>query len=135
MSDCTDLKDFDFSKIGETFKNVDLNDFTHNMDILPKIPAHIYEPVKIDPKSTVQYQIKEQTKLLTEQSLKQIETLNEQNKRLALLIEQRDKEIEENKEELKKSTRLNIAMFIVTIISMLVAVAAWLTPLITGGAA
>ena len=44
------------------------------------------------------------------------------------------KELDEAKRDAKKAKRYNTAMMIITIISMLVAVAAWLLPNILGGA-
>lgn len=105
------------------------------VDILPQIPT-----VEIDEESTFAYQMQQQTNQIIEKSNEQIRLLNEHNeqlmsnyKKLEELYNLKAKELEEAKKDAKKAKRYNTAMMIITIISMLVAVAAWLLPNILGG--
>ncbi len=107
-----------------------------HVDILPKIPA-----VEIDEESTFAYQMQQQTNQIIEKSNEQIRLLNKHNeqltsnyKKLEELYNLKAKELDEAKQDAKKAKRYNTAMMIITIISMLVAVAAWLLPNILGGA-
>lgn len=106
------------------------------VDVLPQIPT-----VEIDEESTFAYQMQQQTNQIIEKSNEQIRLLNEHNeqltsnyKKLEELYNLKAKELEEAKQDAKKAKRYNTAMMIITIISMLVAVAAWLLPNILGGA-
>ena len=106
------------------------------VDILPQIPT-----VEIDGESTFAYQMQQQTNQIIEKSNEQIRLLNEHNeqltsnyKKLEELYNLKAKELDEAKRDAKKAKRYNTAMMIITIISMLVAVAAWLLPNILGGA-
>ena len=106
------------------------------VDILPQIPT-----VEIDEESTFAYQMQQQTNQIIEKSNEQIRLLNEHNeqltsnyKKLEELYNLKAKELDEAKQDAKKAKRYNMAMMIITIISMLVAVAAWLLPNILGGA-
>lgn len=106
------------------------------VDILPQIPT-----VEIDEESTFAYQMQQQTNQIIEKSNEQIRLLNEHNKQLTSnykkleeLYNLKAKELDEAKQDAKKAKRYNTAMMIITIISMLVAVAAWLLPNILGGA-
>lgn len=106
------------------------------VDILPQIPT-----VEIDEESTFAYQMQQQTNQIIEKSNEQIRLLNEHNeqltsnyKKLEELYNLKAKELDEAKQDAKKAKRYNTAMMIITIISMLVAVAAWLLPNILGGA-
>ncbi len=106
------------------------------VDILSQIPT-----VEIDEKSTFAYQMQQQTNQIIEKSNEQIRLLNEHNeqltsnyKKLEELYNLKAKELDEAKQDAKKAKRYNTAMMIITIISMLVAVAAWLLPNILGGA-
>ena len=106
------------------------------VDILPQIPT-----VEIDEESTFAYQMQQQTNQIIEKSNEQIRLLNEHNeqltsnyKKLEELYNLKAKELDEAKQDAKKAKRYNTAMMIITIISMLVAVAAWLPPNILGGA-
>lgn len=106
------------------------------VDILPQIPT-----VEIDEESTFAYQMQQQTNQIIEKSNEQIRLLNEHNeqltsnyKKLEELYNLKAKELDEAKRDAKKEKRYNTAMMIITIISMLVAVAAWLLPNILGGA-
>ena len=106
------------------------------VDILPQIPT-----VEIDEESTFAYQMQQQTNQIIEKSNEQIRLLNEHNeqltsnyKKLEELYNLKAKELDEAKRDAKKAKRYNMAMMIITIISMLVAVAAWLLPNILGGA-
>lgn len=105
-------------------------------DIVSQIPT-----VEIDEESTFAYQMQQQTNQIIEKSNEQIRLLNEHNeqltsnyKKLEELYNLKAKELEEAKQDAKKAKRYNTAMMIITIISMLVAVAAWLLPNILGGA-
>ena len=105
-------------------------------DIVPQIPT-----VEIDEESTFAYQMQQQTNQIIEKSNEQIRLLNEHNeqlmsnyKKLEELYNLKAKELEEAKQDAKKAKQYNTAMMIITIISMLVAVAAWLLPNILGGA-
>lgn len=106
------------------------------VDILPQIPT-----VEIDEESTFAYQMQQQANQIIEKSNEQIRLLNEHNeqltsnyKKLEELYNLKAKELDEAKRDAKKAKRYNTAMMIITIISMLVAVAAWLLPNILGGA-
>ena len=106
------------------------------VDILPQIPT-----VEIDEESTFAYQMQQQANQIIEKSNEQIRLLNEHNeqltsnyKKLEELYNLKAKELDEAKQDAKKAKRYNTAMMIITIISMLVAVAAWLLPNILGGA-
>ncbi len=106
------------------------------VDILSQIPT-----VEVDEKSTFAYQMQQQTNQIIEKSNEQIRLLNEHNeqltsnyKKLEELYNLKAKELDEAKQDAKKAKRYNTAMMIITIISMLVAVAAWLLPNILGGA-
>lgn len=106
------------------------------VDILPQIPT-----VEIDEESTFAYQMQQQINQIIEKSNEQIRLLNEHNeqltsnyKKLEELYNLKAKELDEAKRDAKKAKRYNTAMMIITIISMLVAVAAWLLPNILGGA-
>lgn len=106
------------------------------VDILPQIPT-----VEIDEESTFAYQMQQQTNQIIEKSNEQIRLLNEHNeqltsnyKKLEELYNLKAKELDEAKQDAKKAKQYNTAMMIITIISMLVAVAAWLLPNILGGA-
>lgn len=98
--------------------------------------------VEIDEESTFAYQMQQQTNQIIEKSNEQIELLTKQNeqlesnyKKLEELYNLKDIELKEAKEEARKSRRYNIAMMAITIVSMLVAIAAWLLPNILGGVA
>ncbi len=85
--------------------------------------------------------MQQQTNQIIEKSNEQIRLLNEHNeqltsnyKKLEELYNLKAKELDEAKQDAKKAKRYNTAMMIITIISMLVAVAAWLLPNILGGA-
>ena len=82
------------------FKDIPSADFSKILGSMPPVTPQFNFSVpkipEIDPTSTVQYKIQEQTRLLTEQSQKQIEALTGQNKQLEALIEQRDKELKQS---------------------------------------
>ena len=66
--------------------------------------------------------------------------LNEHNeqlisnyKKLEDLYKLKEKELEEAKQEAKKSKRYNTIMMIISVVSMMIAAAAWLLPNILGG--
>ena len=73
--------------------------------------------------------IEEQNKLLKKQN----EQLESNNKDLAQLLELKEKELKEATDDAKKAKSYNLWMMIISIISMLVAVASWLLPNIFGG--
>lgn len=111
-------------------------DYSFVNNIVPQIPT-----VEIDVENTFAYQMQQQTNQIIEKSNEQIKLLNEHNdqlisnyKKLEDLYKLKEKELEEAKQEAKKAKRYNTAMMIITIVSMLVAVAAWLLPNILGGA-
>lgn len=90
---------------------------------------------EIDEKSTFSYQMQQQTNQIIEKSNEQIRLLHQQNeqllnnqKKLEDLYALKDQELKEAKEEAKKAKRYNTVMLIFTVISMLVAIAAWLRP-------
>lgn len=106
----------------------------HN--IIPEISTY-----EIDEESTFAYQMQQQTNQIIEKSNEQIRLLNEHNeqlisnyKKLEELYNLKAKELEEAKQDTEKAKRYNTAMMIIAVISMLVAVAAWLLPNILGGA-
>lgn len=105
-------------------------------DFVTQIPT-----LKIDEKSTFAYQMQQQTNKIIEKTNEQIQLLNEHNeqlmnnyKKLEELYSLKAKELEEAKKEANKAKRYNTAMMIITILSMLVAIAAWLLPRTLGGA-
>lgn len=111
-------------------------DYSFVNNIVPQIPT-----VEIDEESTFAYQMQQQTNQIIEKSNEQIKLLNEHNEQLISnyqkledLYKLKEKELEEAKQDAKKAKRYNTAMMIITIVSMLVAVAAWLLPNILGGA-
>lgn len=126
------------SKLRDSFNHISNISFPTIPDysnIITKIA-----PVEIDPESTFPYQIRQQTEQIIEKSNEQIKLLNEQNeklvsslKKLEDLCELKEKELEEARKDAKKSKGYNAVMMIITIISMLVAIAAWLVPNILGG--
>lgn len=111
-------------------------DYSFVNNIVPQIPT-----VEIDVENTFAYQMQQQTNQIIEKSNEQIKLLNEHNEQLISnyqkledLYKLKEKELDEAKQEAKKAKRYNTAMMIITIVSMLVAVAAWLLPNILGGA-
>ena len=99
------------------------------VDILPQIPT-----VEIDEESTFAYQMQQQTNQIIEKSNEQIRLLNEHNEQLTSNYKKLEELYNLKAKELDEAKRDNTAMMIITIISMLVAVAAWLLPNILGGA-
>ena len=106
-------------------------------DIVSQIPT-----VEIDEESTFAYQMQQQINQIIEKSNEQTQLLNEHNKQLTSnykeleeLYNLKAKELEEAKQGAKKAKWYNTAMMIITVISMFVAIAAWLLPNILGGAA
>ena len=109
-----------------SFPTIDYSSIIRNIE-----PPHI----EIDEKNTFAYQMQKQTDQIIEKSNEQIQLLNEHNQQLAAnykrledLYGLKEKELQESKQEAKKAKRYNIVMLIIAIISMLVAVAAWLLP-------
>ena len=105
-------------------------------NIIPQIPTF-----EIDEESTFPYQMQKQTNQIIEKSNEQIRLLNEHNeqlmnnyKKLEELYTLKAKELEETKRDAKKAKQYNTVMMIIAVISMFVAVAAWLLPNILGGA-
>lgn len=110
-------------------------DYSFVNNIVPQIPT-----VEIDEESTFAYQMQQQTNLIIEKSNEQIKLLNEHNeqlisnyKKLEDLYKLKEKELEEAKQEAKKSKRYNTIMMIISVVSMMIAAAAWLLPNILGG--
>lgn len=107
--------------------------FVNNIDSL-------IQTVEIDEESTFAYQMQQQTNQIIEKSNEQIKLLNEHNdqlisnyKKLEDLYKLKEKELEEAKQEAKKSKRYNTIMMIISVVSMMIAAAAWLLPNILGG--
>ena len=110
-------------------------DYSFVNNIVPQIPT-----VEIDEESTFAYQMQQQTNQIIEKSNEQIKLLNEHNeqlisnyKKLEDLYKLKEKELEEAKQEAKKSKRYNTIMMIISVASMMIAAAAWLLPKILGG--
>ena len=104
-------------------------------DFVTQIPT-----LKIDEKSTFAYQMQQQTNKIIEKTNEQIQLLNEHNeqlmnnyKKLEELYSLKAKELEGAKKEANKAKHYNTAMMIITILSMLIAIAAWLLPSTLGG--
>ena len=70
---------------------------------------------------------------MNEQNEKIIRTLQASNEQLVKLVQAKEKEAEDAKIEAEKAKRYNFWMMVIAIISMLVAIAAWITTLIQGG--
>ena len=62
-----------------------------------------------------------------------VENLTNNYNKLLELTQLKEKELEEAKKEAKITKKYNFWMMIITIVSMFVAIAAWITPLIQGG--
>lgn len=110
-------------------------DYSFLNNIVPQIPT-----VEIDEESTFAYQMQQQTNQIIEKSNEQIKLLNEHNeqlisnyKKLEDLYKLKEKELEEAKQEAKKSKCYNTIMMIISVVSMMIAAAAWLLPNILGG--
>lgn len=110
-------------------------DYSFVNNIVTQIPT-----VEIDEESTFAYQMQQQTNQIIEKSNEQIKLLNEHNeqlisnyKKLEDLYKLKEKELEEAKQEAKKSKRYNTIMMIISVVSMMIAAAAWLLPNILGG--
>ncbi len=110
-------------------------DYSFVNNIVPQIPT-----VEIDVESTFAYQMQQQTNQIIEKSNEQIKLLNEHNEQLISnynkledLYKLKEKELEEAKQEAKKSKRYNTIMMIISVVSMMIAAAAWLLPNILGG--
>ena len=129
------------SKLADIAKNfstqplIKVPDYSFVNNIVPQIPT-----VEIDEESTFAYQMQQQTNQIIEKSNEQIKLLNEHNeqlisnyKKLEDLYKLKEKELEEAKQEAKKSKRYNTIMMIISVASMMIAAAAWLLPNILGG--
>ena len=129
------------SKLADIAKNfstqplIKVPDYSFVNNIVPQIPT-----VEIDEESTFAYQMQQQTNQIIEKSNEQIRLLNEHNeqlisnyKKLEDLYKLKEKELEEAKQEAKKSKRYNTIMMIISVVSMMIAAAAWLLPNILGG--
>lgn len=129
------------SKLADIAKNfstqplIKVPDYSFVNNIVPQIPT-----VEIDEESTFAYQMQQQTNQIIEKSNEQIRLLNEHNeqlisnyKKLEDLYKLKEKELEEAKQEAKKSKRYNTIMMIISVASMMIAAAAWLLPNILGG--
>jgi len=118
---------------GMELPQIDYSSIVHN--IKPNLPK-----VEIDAESTFSYQLQQQTNQIIEKSNEQIALLVKQNEQLSNnyqkleeLYKIKEQETAEAKSETKKAKRYNTIMLIIAIVSMLVAVAAWLLPNILGG--
>lgn len=129
------------SKLADIAKNfstqplINVPDYSFVNNIVPQIPT-----VEIDEESTFAYQMQQQTNQIIEKSNEQIKLLNEHNEQLISnynkledLYKLKEKELEEAKQEAKKSKHYNTIMMIISVASMMIAAAAWLLPNILGG--
>lgn len=110
-----DLPSIDYSAI---VRNINLDDYV----------------AKVPEEATLAYQLQKQTNQIIEKANEQTKLLAENYQRLEDLYKLKEKELEEAKTEANKAKRYNTVMLILTIVSALVAVAAWLLPNILGGA-
>lgn len=114
---------------------MDLNtfDFSQNIPNL-NIPNrdYIFENV-IDNITPIDEIIDNKLKPILESNQKVIDNLSKSYIKLEKLYEIKEKELEEANKDAIKAKRYNVIMMVVSIISMLVAVAAWLLPNILGG--
>lgn len=127
-----------FQELANKFKDISLPTIPDQplmFNIIPELSTY-----EIDEESTFAYQMQQQTNQIIEKSNEQIKLLAEQNVRLENnynkleeLYNLKDKELQEAKQGEKRAKVYNIIMMIMTIISMLVAVAAWLRPNVLGG--
>lgn len=125
----------DIAKDFSTQPLIKVPDYSFVNNIVPQIPT-----VEIDEESTFAYQMQQQTNQIIEKSNEQIKLLNEHNeqlisnyKKLEDLYKLKEKELEEAKQEAKKSKCYNTIMMIISVVSMMIAAAAWLLPNILGG--
>lgn len=125
----------DFARDFSTQPLIKTPDYSFVNNIVPQIPT-----VEIDVESTFAYQIQQQTNQIIEKSNEQNKLINEQNEQLISnynkleeLYKLKEKELEEAKQEAKKIKRFNIITLIISFVSMIIAVAAWLLPNILGG--
>ena len=100
-------------------------DYSFVNNIVPQIPT-----VEIDEENTFAYQMQQQTNQIIEKSNEKIKLLNEHNeqlisnyKKLEDLYKLKEKELEEAKQEAKKSKRYNTIMMIISVVSMMIAAA------------
>ena len=100
----------------------------HN--IIPTIPS-----VEIDRESTFAYQMQRQTNQIIEKNNEQIRLLNEHNEQLVNnynkleeLYNLKSKEFEKAKQDAKNSKNKYILATIISVISLLVAIASWVFP-------
>lgn len=127
-----------FQELASKFKDISfptIPDYPLVHNIIPE-----FSTCEIDEESTFAYQMQQQTNQIIEKSNEQIKLLAEQNVRLENnynkleeLYNLKDKELQEAKQGEKRAKVYNIIMMVITIISMLVAVAAWLRPNVLGG--
>ena len=125
--------------LAEKYTNVppiELDTYSFVRNIVPEVPKF-----EIDEKSTFAYQMQQQTNQIIEKSNEQIALLVKQNEQLSNnyqkledLYKIKEQELSEAKTDAKKAKRYNTVMLILTIISMLTAIAAWLLPNVLGGA-
>lgn len=98
-----------------------------------QMPSAIVENEKFDKTKTLPYILEKQTKQINESNEKMhseiIVPLQEQNKSLNEICETLKDEIVETKNENKKLKIINVIMVVISIVSMLVAIAAWLFPM------
>lgn len=127
-----------FQELANKFKDISLPTIPNQplmFNIIPELSTY-----EIDEESTFAYQMQQQTNQIIEKNNEQIKLLAEQNVRLENnynkleeLYNLKDKELQEAKQGEKRAKVYNIIMMVITIISMLVAVAAWLRPNVFGG--
>ena len=103
-----------------------------------QIPTDEIQPIDISKfavEDSVPYQIRQQTNEILEKSQEHVDLLKEQNKNLCEtittlkeILDLKQKELDESKEETKKARRNSRWMSILTIITTLIALAAWIFP-------
>ena len=97
----------------------------------PPIPYSVFKMMGEEGKHKEMFELGEkQIKLLAEQN----QQLKANFNKLEDLYKIKEQELQEAKREAKKLTRYNRWMMVLTIIAVLVAIAAWLLPNILGGA-
>ena len=129
MSDFIEM----LSKLADSSKNI-LNTELPTIDY-PSIAYNIPSTtVEIDEENTFAYQMQKQTDQILAKSNEQIEQLKSNYQKLEDLYKIKEQEVLEARKEAKKAKKYNVVMLIIAIVSMLVAIAAWLLPNILGGA-
>lgn len=100
----------------DTFSKV--NNMADTLSKIHDLP-NLITTAKIDEKDTTYYKTQQQTNKIIEHLINNYNTLTE-------LYELKKCELKEAKTEARKAKRYNVVMLILTVISMLVAIASWL---------